>query len=148
VLIRSVRTPAVVVLALAFIGAESLSSCSSGPSTVLRTRTIEVDGEELAASSLREAVTGLCTALERLPADPRAARDAFYSLSHDRLHTIAAAVQEIDRSAAASLLQAMAVVEERLARPPVPPSLAGDLDRLLTATRAALRALSIPTEPC
>ncbi len=145
---RSVRTRVAVVLAAALIGAQLLSSCSSGPSTVGRTRTIQVDGEEVAASSLRGAVTGLCAALERLPADPRAARDDYYSLSHQRLHTIAAAVQEIDRSVAASLLQAMAVVEEDLARPPFPASLAGDLDRLLAATRAALRALSIPTEPC
>jgi len=125
-----------------------LSSCSSGPSTVARSRTIEVDGEEVVASSLREAVTGLCAALERLPVDPRAARDAFYSRSHDRLHMIATAVQEIDRSTAASLLQAMAVVEERLARRAFPASLGGDLHRLVAATRAALRALSIPSEPC
>jgi hypothetical protein len=137
-----------IVLASALIGAQLLSSCSSGPSTVARTQTIEVDGEEVAASSLREAVTGLCAALEHLPADPRSARDAYYQLSHERLHMIAAAVQEIDRSAAASLLQAMAVVEEDLARPPFPASLAGDFDRLVTATRAALGALSIPTEHC
>jgi len=135
-------------MASALIGAQLLSACSSGASTAARTRTIEVDGEKVAASALREAVTGLCAALEHLPADPGAARDAYYSLSHDRLHMIATAVQEIDRSAAASLLQAMAVVEERLAQPPFPASLAGDLDRLVAATRAALRALSIPTEPC
>lgn len=142
-----VRTRVALIFAPALFGAQLLSSCSSGPSTV-GTRTIEVDGEEVAASSLREAVTGLCVALERLPTDPLAARDAFYSLSHDRLHTIAAAVQEIDRSAAASLLRAMAVVEEHLARSPFPTSFAGDLDRLIAATRVALRALSIPTEPC
>jgi hypothetical protein len=145
---RSVRTRAAVVLASALIGAQLLFSCSSGPSTVARTQTIEVDGEEVTASSLREAVTGLCVALKHLPADPGAARDAYYSLSHDRLHMIATAVQEIDRSVAASLLQAMAVVEERLARPPFTTSLVGDFDRLVAATRAALRALSIPTEPC
>jgi hypothetical protein len=143
-----VHTRAVLVLASALIGAELLSSCSSGPTTVARSRTIEVDGEEVAASSLREAVTGLCVALERLPSDPPAARDAFYSLSHDRLHTIAAAVQEIDRPAAGSLLRAMAVVEERFARPLSPASLATAFDRLLAATRVALRALSIPAEPC
>jgi len=142
-----VRSRAALVFASALFGVQVLSACSSGPSTV-GTRTIEVDGKEVSGSSLREAVTGLCVALERLPPDPLAARDAFYSLSHDRLHTIAAAVQEIDGAAAASLLRAMAVVEEHLARPPFPTSLAGDLDRLITATREALRALSIPTEPC
>ncbi|MGH2649850.1 MAG: hypothetical protein ACRDHK_01385 [Actinomycetota bacterium] len=86
--------------------------------------------------------------MDRLPTDPSAARDAFYSLSHDRLHTIAAAIQEIDRSAADRLLRAMAVVQEHLTGPPFPTSLAGDLDRLIVATRVALRALSIPTEPC
>jgi len=153
VLIRSARAIAASArirstFAAAVIGAQLLSSCSSDPSAVAGTRTIEVDGEEVAASSLREAVTGLCVALERLPTDPLAARDAFYSLSHDRLHTIAAAVLEIDRSAATSLLRAMAVVEEHLARPPFPASVAGDLDRLIAATRVVLRALSIPTEPC
>ncbi|GIU96692.1 MAG: hypothetical protein KatS3mg013_0495 [Actinomycetota bacterium] len=130
------------------LGALLLAACSPGPSTGARERTIQVNGQPVPVSSLREAVTGLCAALERLPTDPMAARDAFYALSHDRLHTIAAAVQEVDRAVAASLLQSKAVVEEDLARFPFPASLAADLDRLTAATRAALGALSIRTEPC
>jgi hypothetical protein len=40
------------------------------------------------------------------------------------------------------------VVEADLARYPFPTSLRTDLDRLIDATRRALAALSIPTEPC
>lgn len=143
-----VRIRAPLVLVSALVSAQLLSSCSSGQSTLTRSQTIEIDGKKVAASSLREALTGLCVALERLPTDALAARDAFYSLSHDRLHTIAAGVQEIDRSAAASLLRAMAVVEEHFARPPFPASLVGDLGRLIAVTRVALRELSIRTEAC
>jgi len=134
------------IVAFALAGGVVLAACSSGPLGA-GDRTIEVDGQVVSATSLREAV-GLCAVLERLPTDPLAARDAFYSLSHDRLHTIAAAVQEVDRAVATSLLQAKAVVEEDLARFPFPPSLADDLDRLVAATGAALETLSIRTEPC
>lgn len=130
------------------LGALLLAACSPDPSTGAKERTIEVSGQPVPVSSLREAVTGLCTALERSGTDPLAARDAFYALSHDRLHMIAAAVQEVDRAAAASLLQAKAVVEEDFGRLPFPPSLPDDLDRLVTATRTALGALSIATVPC
>jgi len=136
------------ILAYAFVGGMLLAACSSDRSPDAGDRTIQVDGQAVAASSLRQAVTGLCTALERLPIDPTAARRAFYDLSHDRLHTIAAAVQDIDRPAATSLLNAKAVVEEDLARFPFPSSLAADLDRLAAASRAALRVLSVPAEPC
>lgn len=125
-----------------------LAACSSDGASGAEDRTIVVDSEAVSADSLRKAVGGLCTALERLPTDPMAARDAFYDLSHARLHTIAAAVDEIDRGAATSLLEAKAVVEEDLARFPFASSLAADLNRLATATREALVALSIRTEPC
>lgn len=67
------------------VGGLLLAACSaSGPSPA-GARTIEVDGQAVSASSLGDAVRGLCLALERLAADPTAARAAFYDLPHDRL---------------------------------------------------------------
>jgi len=129
------------------VSAVLLASCS-GAGPAAGTRTIRVDTTPVAVDELQEAVTGLCLALDRLATDPLAARDAFYDLSHERLHTIAAAAGEVDRPAAASLLEAKAAVEADLDRVPFPSSLPGDLERLVTATRSALEALSISSEPC
>ena len=124
------------------------SGCLSTEPSDAGDRSISVQGQSLSASSLRAAVAGLCTSLERLPEDPVAARDAFFDLAHDHLHSIAAAAQRVDRSAAAALLQAKAVVEEDLARSPFPSSLTRDLERLAAATRTALTAMSIRSDAC
>jgi hypothetical protein len=138
------RGPVAVVLAVATL----LVPGGCGSRATPAGRTIEVQGRSVTASSLREAVSGLCIARARLETDALAARSAFYDLAHQGLHTIAAAVQGVDRDAATTLLQAKAVVEADLARYPFPTSLRTDLDRLIDATRRALAALSIPTEPC
>ncbi|GBC87268.1 hypothetical protein HRbin12_01271 [bacterium HR12] len=139
----SVRGPIVAALAWVVV---PLAGCSSGASPGAAERTIEVDGQMVSEASLRDAVTGSCTVRGLVSTYPLEARDVFSSRAHDRRHTIAAAVQGIGRTVAASRLQAKAVVEEDLDRYPSPPSIVGDLDLLTSAIRTALETLSIRTE--
>lgn len=148
---RSVRTtltapaPSVLILTIVLL----LASCSQAPPASSGGGTTQVDATPAADDDLRGAVAGLCLALERLATHPARARDAFYDLAHERLHAIAAAVGAEDREAATSLLEAKSAVEADLeAMPPPPPSLEGDLKRLVATTRSALQALSIPSDPC
>ncbi|MGH2589506.1 MAG: hypothetical protein ACRDGW_01770 [Actinomycetota bacterium] len=140
---RSAAAATAVIVAAMLTG-----SCSESRPADSGDGTIRVDATLVSVDQLQEAVTGLCLALDRLGSDPLASRDIFYDLSHDSLHTIAAAAEDVDRSAAASLLQAKAIVEANLDRSPFPPSLGSDLQRLVTTTRAALEVLSIPAPPC
>jgi len=95
----------------------------------------------------RGVVDALCEAKDEAPRDPEAARTTFFDRAHDPLHDIAAAVEEVDRSSAARLLEAKQAVEADLEAMGTP-ELASDLGRLIAATRDALKDLSIPTEGC
>lgn len=78
---------------------------------------------------------------------PDAARRTFFDRVHQSLHELAAEAAASDRAAAARLLEAKEAVERDLAGEPS--VLRADLDRLLEATRLAIRAIGEPTpEPC
>lgn len=100
------------------------------------------------AAALRDAAAALCTAKDQAAGDPAAARRVFYDRAHDRLHELARLAERTDRPAAARLLEAKQRVEHDLDGPSPPARLAGDLDRLLTTTNAALAAISISPPPC
>jgi cytosine/adenosine deaminase-related metal-dependent hydrolase len=100
------------------------------------------------AAVLREAAAALCTAKRQAAGDPAAARRSFYDRAHDRLHELARLAERTDRAAAARLLEAKQRVEHDLDGPSPPARLAGDLDRLLATTNAALAASSISPPTC
>jgi hypothetical protein len=94
----------------------------------------------------REAVLGLCASVGSLDDDPVGAEEAFTDRSHDELHVIAAALQEVDREAAADLLEAKQRVEAGFAGPDGPS--AEEMESLIAATRVGLDVLSIETPSC
>jgi hypothetical protein len=100
------------------------------------------------AAPLSDAAAALCSAKRQAAADPLAARRVFYEGAHDHLHDLARQVQQVDRPIAARLLEAKQRVEHDLDASATPQRLAGDLDRLLAATHAALTAISIPAPAC
>jgi hypothetical protein len=105
-------------------------------------RTITVAGQPVAAAPLVDAHAGLCQAA----AQPDAARRLFFDRSHEALHTVARALEDVDRAQAGELLQAKERVESELAAPP--PSLPDDLYRLADVYRAGLGRLAITAPPC
>lgn len=89
---------------------------------------------------------GLCVARSRV-ARPTEARQAFFDRAHQRIHQLGAAVALEDRAVAGRLLEAKQAVERDLAGGAT--VLAGDLDRLLAATRRAIEATGQPApQPC
>jgi len=116
-----------------------VTSPASGPSGALG---IVTEG------AARAAVGGLCDIRARYTGDREAANGVFYDASHEELHVIAAAAEVKDRAAAARLLQAKERVEADLLADPLPEPFPADLDRLIDATRAALKLLGIDVPPC
>ena len=76
---------------------------------------------------------------------PDAARRAFIDRAHQPIHELATAVAREDRAVAARLLEAKQAVERDLDGGAA--GLAGDLDRLLDATRRAIAATGQPPPP-
>jgi hypothetical protein len=98
-------------------------------------------------TALRDAITGLCEAAEAAKASVPKARAVFYDRSHDQLHELARRAQERDRAVTAGLLVAKESVERDFLYPRSWPQVAGDLDRLDQAARAALLAVAIEPPP-
>ena len=129
-----------VVLALAL-----LAGCGGGSNS---TKTIRVGDEQVSAARLEAAAEALCTARDQAKADVKQADTTFYDRSHDALHTIARALDQVDRAAAAELLEDKERVETDLRADSPAPNLAADLDRLARSTRTGLAALSISVPAC
>ena len=123
-------------LALAILAA----SCNGSDDT--SADSIAVGGERVAVAPLVDAHAALCEAAIR----PDSARRLFFDSAHEPLHTVARAVEDVDRAQAAELLQAKERVESELAAAPV--SLPDDLLRLAQVYRASLGRLAIESPPC
>lgn len=111
-------------------------------------RTLDVSGERVATSTLREIVDGLCAARGRASEDRQAARTAFFGRVHEPIHTLAKAVQVTDRRAAGDLLRAKQAVEADFADPAGDGDLEGNLERLVEETIRALKVVDIGAKSC
>ena len=132
---RRVLRPAAA-LALALLAASCAGSAEQAQDS------ITVDGERVAVAPLVDAHASLCLAATR----PDSARALFFDRAHEALHTVARAVEDVDRAQAAELLQAKEKVESELdARPP---DLPDHLSRLADVYRTSLGRLAIEAPPC
>ena len=123
-----------------------VSAACGGPSGAAP-RTITVGGDTVTAARLIDASVALCGARSAAAgADPTTARGLFYDRAHDALHTVARALEPLDRARAAQLLEAMQQVEAELETRP--PALADDLGHLGDVYRSSLARLAIPAPPC
>jgi hypothetical protein len=131
-------TAAVAILLLAMACTRS----TAGPG-----RTVTVGTDRVPAARLTDASAGLCQAKAAAATDPTASRAAFYDRAHDAVHTVARALEPVDRNLAAQLLEAKEKVESEVdARPPAP--VVDDLARLSDVYRAGLGRLAIAAPPC
>jgi hypothetical protein len=76
------------------------------------------------------------------------AQAIFVDRAHDGLHELARDVAEVDRSAAARLLEAKQAVEAEIERPSGGTALAEHLEALIASTRRALEATNQPVSGC
>lgn len=98
------------------------------------------------ADAYRAMREGLCASLGHAEdRDPATAGRAFRGQVHQALHVLADATSEIDRAAAARLLETKQQVRSSLHRHD--PDLPRHLRDLITATRTALSAVGQPSGP-
>ncbi len=127
-------------LAVALVAVAVMATACAGGSD--DDGTITVAGQPVAVAPLVDAHAGLCQAA----AQPDAARRLFFDRSHEALHTVARALEDVDRAQAAQLLQAKEKVESELPNPPA--SLPTDLRALAAVYRDGLGRLAITAPPC
>jgi hypothetical protein len=94
------------------------------------------------------ALVGLCVARDQAGRTPTRVRTTFFDRSHGTLHVLARALENVDRSSTARVLETMNRVEVDLAFDRPPASLRADLDRLIDATRAGVRRLDHAAPGC
>jgi hypothetical protein len=93
-------------------------------------------------------VAPLCEARGQAVHDAAEAKAIFVDRAHDGLHELARDVAELDRSAAARLLEAKQAVEAEIERPSGGTALAEHLEALIASTRRALEATNQPVSGC
>ena len=135
-----------VVLAASALATASCAGGGSEGSTA--PESIEVRGEVVPTAELTGVAAGLCAARDQARVRPEAARTTFLDRSHGRLHTLAAALEGVDRRAAARLLMAKQAVEADLSAKPLSSQLSADLDRLAALTRSGLGKLGLSAPAC
>lgn len=122
-------------------GSGGSAKAPTGPPTSTTASTLDV-------ATMTAAVGGLCTARAQADTDVKSVRATFYDRSHEALHTIARALEPVDRVVAARLLEAKQAVEADVNAQPPRATVAADLDRLLDVTRQGLARLSITAPRC
>ena len=133
--------PVVLVLAGTAIGGAGM--------TVLADDDHEAGGKKAAVNSYVGTVTGLCEARRVAADDPEEATRLFRDEAHVDLHALAYQAEDLDRSAAAGLLEAKQTVEADLDAAEVDgEELQHGLDAVLEATIAALRATDVEAPTC
>jgi hypothetical protein len=134
------RTPAL----LALLVLTLLCACDRSDEE----RTIAAGNEHVPVARFQEAGTALCTARDQARSDVKQANTTFYDRSHDALHTLARALDPVDRAAAARLLEDKERVETDFRRNASVSELAASLEALARSTRTGLAALSVEVPAC
>lgn len=92
------------------------------------------------------AFLGLCELQGQTELEP--ANAIFFDRSHQMLHVIAAATDEVDREVSTKLLVAKQRVESDLRRDALPEAFALDVETLLGATRSAIVTIGLDEPRC
>jgi hypothetical protein len=110
--------------------------------------TIVVAGDPVPVVRLTDAVAQLCLAAEEAPDRPRAAEARFFDRSHETLHVMARALEDVDRPLAGRLLEAKQKLESDFSGLASGDRVADDLNRLVEVGGAALDRLAVAVPPC
>jgi hypothetical protein len=133
---------AVVAAALAGVGA-GCGSDDKPPSAV-----VALAGQTVPTEKLLTIAAGICVAARQAGTDVGAARQTFFGQSHDGLHLIARGLQDIDRDASATLLEAKQKVEADFLAPPSGAQVVADLHQLAAVTRSSLARFKVSAAAC
>ena len=116
--------------------------------TTTEPASVTMAGQTVTTARLRAIATGLCQAALEAPGDLAAAEKTFQSKSHDGLHLIARGLEDIDRTAAAALLEAKQKVEADFSKNVSGPQVAADLRHLADVNRSSLSRFNVSVDAC
>ncbi len=105
-------------------------------------------GQTVTTARLRAIAAGLCEAATQAGTDVSAAEKTFGGKSHDGLHLIARGLQDIDRPASATLLEAKQKVEADFSNDVPGSQLAADLRSLSEVTKSSLARFNVTVDAC
>jgi hypothetical protein len=144
-MVRVMRLSALLAVAVLAVVVPA-AACASGrkPAPVV----VAMAGETVATTRLVTIAGGICDAAREAPGDISAARQTFFGQSHDGIHLIARGLQEKDRDASATLLEAKQKVEADFLAPAPGPQVAADLRALAAVTRSSLARFKVSADAC
>jgi hypothetical protein len=109
---------------------------------------VTMAGQTVTTAKLRAIAAGLCEAARQAAADTSAAEKTFQGKSHDGLHLIARGLQDIDRPASATLLEAKQKVEGDFSNHAQGSQVAADLRSLSEVTKSSLARFNVTVDAC
>ena len=109
---------------------------------------VTMAGQTVTTAKLRAIAAGLCEAATQAATDVSAAEKTFGGKSHDGLHLIARGLQDIDRPASATLLEAKHKVEADFSNDVLGSQLAADLRSLSEVTKSSLARFNVTVDAC
>jgi hypothetical protein len=123
------------------------TTTSAAPTTTAPA-SVTMAGQTVTTVRLRSIAAGLCEAARQAATDVSAAETTFSSKSHDGLHLIARGLQEIDRPASATLLEAKEKVESDFSKKAPAAQVVADLRSLADVTRTSLARFNVTVDAC
>jgi hypothetical protein len=109
---------------------------------------VTMAGQTVTTAKLRAIAAGLCEAATQAATDTSAAEKTFQGKSHDGLHLIARGLQDIDRPASATLLEAKQKVEADFSNHAPGSQVAADLRSLSEVLKSSLARFNVTVDAC
>jgi hypothetical protein len=128
--------------------AQVTSSTAETTTSTAAPASVTMAGQTVTTARLRAIAAGLCEAASQAATDVSAAEKAFSGKSHDGLHLIAKGLQDIDRPASATLLEAKHKVEADFSNNAPGAQVATDLRSLSEVTKTSLARFNVSVDAC
>ena len=139
---ETTSTTAAVTTSTAAETTTSAAPTTTGPASVT------MAGQTVTTARLRSIALGLCDAAEQAATDVTGAETTFQNKSHDGLHLVAKGLQDIDRTASATLLEAKEKVESDFSKKAPGTQVAADLRSLSDVLKSSLARFNVTVDAC
>lgn len=124
------------------------TTTSTAPTTTTAPASVTMAGQTVTTARLRAIAAGLCEAASQAATDVSAAEKTFSGKAHDGLHLIARGLQDIDRPASATLLEAKQKVEADFSNKAPGTQVAADLRSLAEVNKTSLARFNLTVDAC
>jgi hypothetical protein len=125
-----------------------VTTSTTAETTTSTVGSVTIAGQSVTVAKLRLIANGLCEAAQQAATDTSAAEKTFQGKSHDGLHLIARGLQEIDRPASATLLEAKEKVESDFSNHAAGSQIAADLRSLSEVTKSSIARFNVTVDAC